>query len=270
MRATLRARVLQPEPAGASALAAGPAERLGRPGPLRISTLLVAASLAVHVSAGALLMLLPPSLRLQDAPSPPGVPLLFEAAAVPVAPAAPAPPPTPSPVQASPEPVPEAPVPMPPPADAPLPKPPPAATGAPKPPASHPAPARPAAPAGPKPQPPTQPSAPAATAPVASATIEPARPLAAGAGNALPAYPESARRRRIQGHVLLDVAVTEDGRAGAVSVRQSSGSALLDEAALAAVRGWKFVPATRGGAAVAGHADVPVDFHLDATAAGAP
>jgi len=55
------------------------------------------------------------------------------------------------------------------------------------------------------------------------------------------------------------------GRSGRVvdaSVAASSGSALLDEVAVAAVRKWTFVPARRGARAVESVVEVPVKFAL--------
>jgi protein TonB len=37
---------------------------------------------------------------------------------------------------------------------------------------------------------------------------------------------------------------------------------VLDEAAIEAVKGWSFVPATQGGVAVAGWVNVPLVFRL--------
>jgi protein TonB len=75
-------------------------------------------------------------------------------------------------------------------------------------------------------------------------------------------YPAEARRRGWQGEVVLRVEVSAEGRADAVAILRSSGHAVLDEAALAAVRLWRFRPATRGGVPVAAPADVPVRFRL--------
>jgi protein TonB len=47
-----------------------------------------------------------------------------------------------------------------------------------------------------------------------------------------------------------------------VLVKQSSGHAVLDEAALAAVRAWRFEPATLNGAPVEAEAEVPIRFKL--------
>lgn len=45
-------------------------------------------------------------------------------------------------------------------------------------------------------------------------------------------YPEEARRRRVSGNLLLDVALNSDGTISHVSVRRSSGHKLLDDAAV--------------------------------------
>lgn len=81
--------------------------------------------------------------------------------------------------------------------------------------------------------------------------------------NPPPEYPPVARRRGEAGTVLLSVWVEADGRAGEVSVRQGSGSARLDRAALEAVRRWRFVPAKNGGVALASRIEVPIIFRLE-------
>lgn len=80
--------------------------------------------------------------------------------------------------------------------------------------------------------------------------------------NPEPPYPLAARRRHEQGLVLLTVKVTAQGRAAAVTLRQSSGHPLLDEAALQAVREWEFDPARVGSLAVESEIEVPVRFKL--------
>jgi protein TonB len=78
-----------------------------------------------------------------------------------------------------------------------------------------------------------------------------------------PRYPESARQRREQGVVRVEIEVLADGTAGDVRVVESSGSALLDAAAAAAVRRWKFAPATVGGEPVpSALALPPIRFRL--------
>ncbi len=83
-----------------------------------------------------------------------------------------------------------------------------------------------------------------------------------GLSNAAPRYPYLARRRGQEGRVVLRVQVTADGEAAAVQLRQSSGYRLLDKAAVEAAKTWRFVPARRGGIAVAGSVEVPVSFKL--------
>ncbi|HEU5048246.1 MAG TPA: energy transducer TonB [Rickettsiales bacterium] len=81
--------------------------------------------------------------------------------------------------------------------------------------------------------------------------------------NPPPEYPLSAKRRGVQGQVMLDVAVTKEGSAHSVNVAHTSGSSLLDEAARDAVRNWRFIPAKRGNEAVDARVMVPVQFKLD-------
>lgn len=80
--------------------------------------------------------------------------------------------------------------------------------------------------------------------------------------NPPPAYPDSARRRGWEGDVVLLVSVAPDGRCAGVEVVRSSGRAMLDQAAVDAVRLWRFVPAHRGEEPVAAQLEVPVSFRL--------
>ena len=80
--------------------------------------------------------------------------------------------------------------------------------------------------------------------------------------NPRPDYPAQAKRMGWEGRVVLRVEVLADGSAGAVSVAKSSGHEALDDAALEAVRRWKFVPAKRDGAAVNSSVNVPINFNL--------
>jgi protein TonB len=80
--------------------------------------------------------------------------------------------------------------------------------------------------------------------------------------NPAPSYPQSAQRKGIQGKVMLNVVVKADGTPAKVQVYNSSGFSVLDEAALEAVRQWKFVPARRGGEFVQASVVVPVDFKM--------
>jgi protein TonB len=85
---------------------------------------------------------------------------------------------------------------------------------------------------------------------------------AAYLNNPAPYYPQVARKRGIQGKVLLAVLVKTDGTAATVDVSRSSGSSTLDAAALDAVKTWKFVPAKRSGRFVEASVMVPVEFKI--------
>ncbi len=85
---------------------------------------------------------------------------------------------------------------------------------------------------------------------------------AAYLNNPLPAYPMVARRMGWQGRVVLNVEVLENGLPGQVKLHQSSGRDVLDNAAMQAVRGWRFVAARQNGQAVAKSFLVPIPFIL--------
>jgi protein TonB len=80
--------------------------------------------------------------------------------------------------------------------------------------------------------------------------------------NPRPAYPREARIRGWEGVVRLRVRVSADGRCEQVEIQRGSGHEALDEAALQAVRQWRFVPARRGDTPVASWAIVPITFTL--------
>jgi len=98
---------------------------------------------------------------------------------------------------------------------------------------------------------------------VAPAPVTPPRSDAAYLNNPRPVYPLAARRRGDQGTVLVRVVVTADGLAANVALEKSSGHPSLDDAALGAVKSWRFVPARQGGQSVESPYVVPVVFRLD-------
>lgn len=139
--------------------------------------------------------------------------------------------------------------------------------------------------ATPLPAPLEAPAAPveASFAPLVSALApaQPAPPASSGSGsdhapvtaprfdaaylnNPDPAYPATSRRIGEEGRVVLRVLVSTLGQAEQVEVRTSSGSSRLDQAALLAVKRWRFEPARQGGAPVQAWVLVPISFHLDA------
>ena len=58
-----------------------------------------------------------------------------------------------------------------------------------------------------------------------------------------PQYPEEERRAGIEGTVAVKIEIQENGEPGEISIVRSSGRAAFDEAAVQAVRTWRFVPA---------------------------
>jgi protein TonB len=119
---------------------------------------------------------------------------------------------------------------------------------------------------------PSQPPAPAVAAAPAAATPGPAAPPApvtapssdaAHLNNPAPAYPSVSRRLGEEGRVVLRVYVLADGTAGEVQVRTSSGYERLDQAAVDAVKRWRFVPAKRGTEPVAAWYLQPINFSLN-------
>jgi protein TonB len=78
-----------------------------------------------------------------------------------------------------------------------------------------------------------------------------------------PIYPPRCLRMGIEGRVRLRVLVGEDGRPQDAAVGTSSGDAGLDQAALDAVREWRFEPAKRNGVPVRAWCIVPITFSLD-------
>lgn len=81
--------------------------------------------------------------------------------------------------------------------------------------------------------------------------------------NPPPAYPLAARRRGIEGRVLVHAEVQADGSCSRVELKKSSNFDLLDQAALAAVAKWRFIPAKKGAQTITAWVDVPITFKLE-------
>lgn len=75
-------------------------------------------------------------------------------------------------------------------------------------------------------------------------------------------YPEMARSNGIEGRVTVKVLIDVDGRPMRTSIEMGAAS-VLDSAAIQAVRGTVFKPATVNGQPVRAWLFVPVDFKLD-------
>ena len=76
-----------------------------------------------------------------------------------------------------------------------------------------------------------------------------------------PDYPDAARRAKVQGIVLVQCLVGEDGTVRDAHVLRSLRPD-LDASALLAVQHWHFAPATKDGKAIATTVNVEVNFHL--------
>jgi protein TonB len=81
--------------------------------------------------------------------------------------------------------------------------------------------------------------------------------------NPKPSYPRLSKRLGEQGEVRLKVQVGATGDVLMVELVKSSGFERLDEAALNAVKDWKFKPAKQGDEPVSSWVEVPVKFILE-------
>lgn len=252
--------------AGFAAFAA-PRPGLPQPELQPITLLIVPAAVEAPVLAGATpqpVQAAPEPEQVTERPVPPEPPSV---AALPPPPPVPEALPLPEPpppvkieqVKTEPKPPPKPaarPVPKPPVAKTPVPTSAPAAQGAPNPPSVAP-----------------ETSAPVAAPPSAPPPAAPAPEIAAGPPviteprfrepPVKPAYPPRAAALDQQGEALVRVLVTPEGEQEEVQLWRSSGFDLLDRAALAAVRRWRFEPYRRDGIARPAWVQVPVRFALN-------
>ncbi|QTL97614.1 TonB family protein [Iocasia frigidifontis] len=78
-----------------------------------------------------------------------------------------------------------------------------------------------------------------------------------------PVYPEDMRKRGIEGRVILEMMISNQGKVVKVEVKDSSGYKNFDESAKDVVKEWLFTPAGRGGENLACRVLVPVEFRLN-------
>jgi protein TonB len=101
-----------------------------------------------------------------------------------------------------------------------------------------------------------------------SKPVAPSAPLPVGGdvkqakliSSAPPVYPVLAKTQHIEGNVRIDALVDEGGKVSLMKV--VSGPTLLQQAAMDAVRQWKYQPATLDGKAVPMHLTVTLQFRL--------
>ncbi|GAA5164339.1 TonB family protein [Viridibacterium curvum] len=102
------------------------------------------------------------------------------------------------------------------------------------------------------------PPAPPPAARIEEETVHSAQPDYAY--NPKPDYPMLLREQGVGGTVLLRVWAGIDGQPGDILVVKSSGYRLLDDAALRAVRNWRFLPARRGSERLASWVEFAIRF----------
>ncbi|CAH1657171.1 hypothetical protein CHELA1G11_13092 [Hyphomicrobiales bacterium] len=77
-----------------------------------------------------------------------------------------------------------------------------------------------------------------------------------------PAYSEALLHTGQEGTVALQMRLDQAGIPRQIGIARSSNVALLDEAAVLAVRRWRFSPATQDGKPVAATVSLPINFRL--------
>ena len=100
-------------------------------------------------------------------------------------------------------------------------------------------------------------------APVVEEKIEPPRFGVAYLNNPTPDYPALSVRKGEEGRVLMMVLVSADGAAEDVQIEKSSGFDRLDNAAVAAVKKWRFIPAKKNNQPLSAYVRVPMPFILE-------
>ena len=79
-----------------------------------------------------------------------------------------------------------------------------------------------------------------------------------------PKYPEEARKKGIEGEVVVQALVDKKGEVQDLKIlKNQSGSEELGKAAMDAVKQWKFKPATKKGDTVSIRIAIPIKFRLD-------
>jgi TonB family protein len=77
-----------------------------------------------------------------------------------------------------------------------------------------------------------------------------------------PRYPQAARDRELAGWVDLEITVRSDGSVDDVTIVQSQPAEVFDQAAMDAVRQWRYEPVVRNGKAVAQRTRVRIRFQM--------
>ena len=106
-------------------------------------------------------------------------------------------------------------------------------------------------------------SAPVAAAPAAPASLQLPSSDAGYLQNPTPPYPAISRRLGEQGKSTIRVLIGADGQPQRAEIAKSSGFDRLDQAAIATVMRWRYVPGKRNGVAEAMWFNVPINWVLE-------
>ena len=105
--------------------------------------------------------------------------------------------------------------------------------------------------------------APPKAAPIVEEKYEEPRFGVSYLNNPAPDYPSISRRLGEEGRVLMKVLVSAEGAAEDVQIEKTSGSERLDNAAVNAVKRWRFIPAKKNNQPLSAYVLVPIKFSLD-------
>lgn len=112
----------------------------------------------------------------------------------------------------------------------------------------------------PPPPPVEQPAEPVKEAEPTPAPVLPPNADASQLNNPVPAYPALSRRLGEKGTVVLEILVKANGTVGDIKLKSSSGYNRLDDAAINAIKRWKFIPASQAGVAIDYWYEIPFEF----------
>lgn len=76
-------------------------------------------------------------------------------------------------------------------------------------------------------------------------------------------YPSEARSRGVSGYVVLRIYISPGGAVDKIQIDESKPVGVFDQAAMNAIRGWKFEPAVQQGRAIAAYTLQKVRFELN-------
>ena len=78
-----------------------------------------------------------------------------------------------------------------------------------------------------------------------------------------PKYPIIARRKKLQGKVVLSFLINVEGNVSHVEVKETSGYHVLDQAAIKCVKNWRYRPAVKSWRNIESRINCPIVFKLE-------